>query len=109
MRNSRPRDDLRFSSRKISAAGVFSVLLSLGCILLFPAAVYVSYRADGQAGSQVGAMGMLALIIGLIGLSLAAAERRNDDVSQKLPKAGLRLGAAGVLLWIIILIIGLGT
>lgn len=108
-RNKRQRDDLSFTSRKLSIAGVSSVIFSAAALLLFPAAVRISFRAGGAAGMQVGAMGILALVFSLIGLLLGAAESRNDAINRSVPRLGARIGALALLLWIVIFIIGLNT
>lgn len=103
----KPHEDIRFSAKKASGAGICSVGTSLLSILLFPAAVAMSCYDGGAGGPQIGAVGMLALIIGLIGLFTGISELHNEEANRKIPRMGIRIGAAAVLLWIVILVIGL--
>ena len=100
-------EDIRFSQKKPSLIGFFSVLFSAASIVLFFADVWISFRMAGKAGTLVGALGMLALIIGLIGWVCGLSERRNDEVNQTLPKAGVRLGFLSVLIWAAVIVLGL--
>ena len=107
MNRRRPHEDIRFSAKKASGAGILSVGTSLLSLLLFPAAVAMSCYNGGAAGPLVGAMGMLALLIGLIGIFLGFSERHNEEANRKIPRLGVRIGFLAVLLWIVILVIGL--
>ena len=106
-KNRKPHEDIRFSVKKLSGAGILSVLFSASSLILFPVSVFVSCQYGGQAGMQVGAMGMLALIIGLIGTALGISESHNDEVNRRVPRTGARLGTLAVLLWIGMILIGL--
>ena len=106
-RRHKPHEDIRFTSRRISLMSVLSVAFSVFALVLLPAAVYVSCLYAGGAGAQVGAMGMLGLVCGIIGWSVGAGESRNDEINRSIPRTGARIGILAVILWAVIFLIGL--
>lgn len=63
----RNRTSLSFADNKRSVKGNFSVVLAVIALAVSVAAVVISYKKDGNAGTVVGACGIMAFLAAVMG------------------------------------------
>lgn len=104
METVRKTGKFKFTEKKQSVKGFVSLAFDLAAVVLFVGALAKSAAAGGQADLYVGSQGVLALILGVVGLALGISGYRGTNVFLLVPKAGiiagLAISAAGVLLYV---------
>lgn len=64
----RRNNNLSFSEQQYSVKGIFSAVLAATALLVCLAAVILSYYKKGEAGSAVGACGVMAFLSAAMGI-----------------------------------------
>lgn len=79
----------KFTDKKISRGGILSSLFVLIAAGLLGAGVYISYRADGNGGTNVGLLGAGAFLVALVGFVIGIKSFKEDEVFLGLPWFGV--------------------
>lgn len=87
----------KFTDKKISRGGVMSSLFALIAAGLLCAGVYISYKADGNGGANVGVLGMSAFLVALIGFIIGVRSFKEGEVYLGFPWFGV---VANAIIWI---------
>lgn len=90
----RERGGMQFRGRKRSKTGITGFVLSLIAAVIVIVLCIVSAAAKGEAGTVVGAFGLLAMVLSGVALSFSVKGLKEQDVYTKLPFAGLLLSGA---------------
>lgn len=83
------RGKMHFSGRKSSAKGVAGFVLSLLAVALVVVLCVVSAMAKGAAGEIIGVLGLVAMVLSGVALSLCLKGLKERDVYTGIPFAGL--------------------
>ncbi len=97
----------KFTDKKISRGGVVSSLFVLIAVGMLYAAVNISYRAHGDAGTTVGMLGAGAWLVSLVGFIVGVRSFKQDQIFLGFPWFGV---VGNAVLWIFfacLLLIGL--
>lgn len=70
----------KFTDKSQSIGGIFSTVLAVAAIVLFVAAVWISYREKGDAGIEIGLMGTLSLFLSGIGLYVGVKSFQEEEI-----------------------------
>ena len=70
---------LRFSDKEYTIGGVLSSALAVISFIVFGYSVSLSFRARGEGSQQVGAYGLLALILAVFGLIFGLFSYKEQD------------------------------
>ncbi|MBP3543163.1 MAG: hypothetical protein J6J86_02940 [Lachnospiraceae bacterium] len=74
------RRKYKFTDKSQSIGGIFSTVLAVAAILLFVVAVWMSYRKKGNAGIEIGLMGVLSLFLSGIGLWVGVKSFQEEEI-----------------------------
>lgn len=87
----------KFTDKKLSRGGILSSLFVLIAAGLLYAGVYISYKADGNGGTNVGLLGAGAFIASIIGFIIGIRSFKKDDVFLGFPWFGV---VGNAIIWI---------
>lgn len=87
----------KFTDKKISRGGILSSLFVLIAAGLLYAGVYISYKADGNGGTNVGLLGAGAFLASIIGFIIGIRSFKKDDVFLGFPWFGV---VGNAIIWI---------
>ncbi len=87
----------KFTDKKISRGGILSSLFVLIAAGLLYAGVYISYKADGNGGANVGLLGAGAFLASIIGFIIGIRSFKKDDVFLGFPWFGV---VGNAIIWI---------
>jgi len=88
----------KFTDKKLSRGGIVSSLFAVISATLFIIGVYISYKARGNGGLNVGLLGLGAFIISMIGFIVGARSFKKDDIFLGFPWFGV---VGNAIIWII--------
>ncbi len=83
---------VRMRELHYSTPGWIGLCCNLGAVILFLAAVTVSYRRAGDALFYVGTVGLFALVLSLGGMVLGIVGVREEDVRPMPPRIDIVIG-----------------
>ena len=79
----------KFTDKKISRGGVVSSLFVLIAAGLLYAGIYISYKADGNGGANVGMLGAGAFFVALVGFIIGIRSFKEEEVFLGFPWFGV--------------------
>ena len=97
----------KFTDKKISRGGVMSSLFAMLAAGMLCAGVYISYRAHGNGGTNVGILGAGAFLLALVGFVVGIRSFKGDDVYLGFPWFGV---VSNAIIWLFmagVLLVGL--
>ncbi|MBQ9443743.1 MAG: hypothetical protein IJU43_05545 [Lachnospiraceae bacterium] len=89
----------RFTSNRHSKRGLMSLLFGLISVISFFVANILTIRNMTSMATRMGGVGFIASIFGIVSLVLGLSATSEPDVFPILPRWGLCMGLAAVLLW----------
>lgn len=98
----------KFSNKSQTLGGVISTLVGLGSVACVAGAVYISFKKSGQAGVEVGSLGLLALMLAIIGTVIGLLSFKEDDKFYTLSWAGSLMGGIITVFMLAVIMMGLG-
>lgn len=87
----------KFTDKKLSRGGILSSLFVLIAAGLLYAGVYISYKADGNGGADVGMLGAGAFLVAVTGFIVGIRSFKKDDVFLGFPWFGV---VGNAIIWI---------
>lgn len=87
----------KFTDKKLSRGGILSSLFVLIAAGLLYAGVYISYKADGHGGADVGLLGAGAFLVSITGFIVGIRSFKKDDVFLGFPWFGV---VGNAIIWI---------
>ncbi len=87
----------KFTDKKLSRGGILSSLFVLIAAGLLYAGVYISYKADGNGGANVGMLGAGAFLVSITGFIVGIRSFKKDDVFLGFPWFGV---VGNAIIWI---------
>lgn len=78
----------KFTDKKQSVRGIISLAYLMMSIIMVGYAIYISYKADGQAGTVIGALGIMSLIMSGAGIAMGVYGFKEGEVFLKIPWIG---------------------
>lgn len=80
----RKNNNLSFSEQQYSIKGIFSAILSIAALLICLSAIILSYKKKGEAGTVIGACGVMAFLSSALGLGFGIGGIM-DGARKRLP------------------------
>lgn len=77
---SRSRRKYKFTDKSQSVGGIFSTILAVLAIAFFIIAVWISYGKDGNAGREIGFLGVMSLFLSAIGLYIGVKSFQEEEI-----------------------------
>lgn len=81
----------KFSDKSQTLGGSIAVLMGIGAIACFIYGVFLSFKSAGNAGNIVGALGIVALAMAVIGTIIGLLSFKEDDKFYQLSWIGSML------------------
>lgn len=97
----------KFTDKKISRGGVMSSLFALLAAGMLYAGIYISYKADGNGGADVGMLGAGAFLAALIGFIVGIRSFKGEEIYLGFPWFGV---VSNAIIWLFmagVLLVGL--
>ncbi len=92
-------DEFKFTDRHRSKSGIAAFILGVLCLLGFPALIFVSVSVKENSPLWVGALGIVAALVGVNGVILAFFGLRHKDTYKGFPVLGMLVSLLGLCLW----------
>lgn len=100
------RKRIRFSDKSHPKRGIVSVILGVLAIVILLALCIVSGTKKGNAGIEIGVMGLATMILSVIGFVLAIRSSKEEDIYHVTPAVGSILNGILILLFMVLFIRG---
>lgn len=78
----------KFTNKKQSVRGIISTIYLVMALGLVIYAIVLSFNAKGNAGAEIGALGMEALLVSAAGIAMGVYGFKEEDVFLKFPWIG---------------------
>ena len=101
------RRSYKFTDKKHTKQGLASVACGVAALALTGTALMLAFRGAGQAGSIVGLMGLLAMLLSVEGFVLALRGFQEEDVYVISSQVGVVLDGLLFILWAVVCVIGM--
>lgn len=98
----------KFSDKNQTLGGTISTFMGIGSLACLVFGVYLSYKADGDAGMIVGILGMLSYMLSIIGVVIGFLSFKEDDKFYFLSKLGTLLCGLLAVAMTAIVMMGIG-
>ena len=98
----------KFSDKSPTLGGTISTIMGVVALLTFVWGVFVSFKAKGNAGAEVGTCAIIASLLALIGLIIGLISFKEDDKFYLLSKIGSLLCGILLVVMIAIFLMGMG-
>lgn len=98
---------MSFSSKVVPREGVIAIFLGIFSILFFLGLAIFSTIQRGEGGRGMGALGMGAFLLALIGFVLSLRTIRRDNIIVKIPMYGVIINMIAVILYLILYFYGI--
>lgn len=79
------RKRMKLFRMKFSAAGMASVLIFVGSVLILLAAFWIAFRSYGHGESNIAALGFLALFFNILGIFLPLHDMKRRGNEEGIP------------------------
>ena len=97
----------KFSNKSQTLGGTISAVMGLASLGCLSYGVFVAFKKSGNAGIEVGSMGLLALMLAVIGTVIGLLSFKEDDKFYTLSKIGSMLCGILAVFMIAVFIMGL--
>ena len=81
----------KFSDKSQTLGGIISLLMGLSSAGIFIYGIYISFKAHGNAGLEVGSIGLLSLMFAIMGTFIGLISFKERDKFYTLSKIGSML------------------
>ncbi len=98
----------RFTEKKKSEGGLFSVRLAITSLVLFFVDLGVSFSKGGQAGAVAGVIGLVAMLFSIYGFYVGMRSFSEENASPVYSIIGSILSGVIMVGWIALFLTGLG-
>lgn len=98
---------LKFSDKEYTIGGILSSVLALIALAVLGYSVYLSFMARGEGMAQVGAYGLLALVLSFFGIIFGLLSYREQDKRYGASFFGTFTNGIILVLLVLFILIGL--
>ena len=98
----------KFSDKSQTLGGIISLLMGLSSAGIFIYGIYISFKAHGNAGLEVGSIGLLSLMFAIMGTFIGLISFKERDKFYTLSKIGSMLCGIIAVFMMAVFVMGLG-
>ena len=69
----------KFSDKSQTLGGMISTVMGLAALVSFGYGIYIAFKAKGNAGLEVGSLGLLSFMLSVIGLVIGLLSFKEED------------------------------
>ncbi len=100
------KGNIKFSNKSHAVNGIISTIVGVISVGIMIVLIIISYMNRGNAGVYVGAIGLSALVMSVVGLILGIKSFSERECYYLFSKIGSIINAIIILIWISIYVIG---
>ena len=78
----------KFSDKSQTLGGMISTVMGLAALVSFGYGIYIAFQAKGNAGLEVGSLGLLSFMLSVIGLVIGLLSFKEEDKFYTFVRAG---------------------
>ena len=97
----------KFDNKKYTTGGILSLILFVLAAAVLGLEIWVSYRACGEGGILLGAVGFMVLLVSLSGFIIGIMSFQEEDRHYLFSRLGTLLNFALILIWGCVYLIGI--
>lgn len=97
----------KFDNKKYTTGGILSLILFVLVAAVLGLEIWVSYRARGEGGILLGAVGFMGLLVSLSGFIIGIMSFQEEDRHYLFSRLGTLLNFALLLIWGCVYLIGI--
>ncbi len=90
----------KFTDKKTSVKGIISTVYFLMALGLIIFAIYISYKSEGNASIEIGALGAEAFLVSMGGFAMGLYGFKEDNVFHNFPWIGT---VGNAIVWLFLL------
>lgn len=98
---------LRFSYKEYTIGGVLSSVLAVASLLSLGYSIWLSFAARGEGSMQVGAYGLLALVLSFFGLIFGLLSYKEQDKRYGISFFGTFTNGVIIVMLILFILVGI--
>lgn len=106
-RKNHSRRKYKFTDKSQSVGGIFSTVLAGLAVAFFCMAVCISYSKDGNAGREIGLMGLMSMFLSAIGFYIGVKSFQEEEIFFLFSWIGTILSAVMLIGMCLVFLIGL--
>ena len=97
----------KFSDKSQTLGGMISTAMGIGALCSFGYGIYISFKAKGNAGLEVGSLGLLSFMLAVIGTVIGLLSFKEADKFYTLSKVGSLLCGIFAVFMLAVLFMGI--
>lgn len=98
---------LRFSDKEYTIGGVLSAVLAIIALIILGYSIYLSFMAGGEGRTEVGAYGLLAMVLSFFGIIFGLLSYKEQDKRYGVSFFGTFTNGIILILLVLFILIGL--
>lgn len=99
----------KFAEKSHAQGGIWSLSLGGAALFLLGVASVISAVARGEAGISIGAVGLVAMLLSVYGFFIGMRSFREPGASTLFPVLGSLVSGITSVLWLAVLLMGVGA
>ncbi|MBR5765656.1 MAG: hypothetical protein IKX95_02630 [Lachnospiraceae bacterium] len=100
------RKSFMFTSRHYSMMSIISFAMGIASLGGMLASILVAFSKKGEAPAHLGGVGLFGMLGNIVGVIAVLRSLNERDIFKWVSYAGLILNAAGLLLWLALILFG---
>ena len=97
----------KFSDKSQTLGGMISTVMGLAALVSFGYGIYIAFQAKGNAGLEVGSLGLLSFMLSVIGLVIGLLSFKEEDKFYTFSRAGSLMCGIFSLFMVAVLMMGI--
>ena len=95
----------KFSDKSQTLGGMISTVMGLAALVSF--GIYIAFQAKGNAGLEVGSLGLLSFMLSVIGLVIGLLSFKEEDKFYTFSRAGSLMCGIFAIFMVAVLMMGI--
>ena len=97
----------KFSDKSQTLGGMISTVMGLAALVSFGYGIYIAFQAKGNAGLEVGSLGLLSFMLSVIGLVIGLVSFKEEDKLYTFSSEGALMGGIFAIFMVAVLMMGI--
>ena len=97
----------KFSDKSQTLGGMISTAMGLAALVSFGYGIYIAFQAKGNAGLEVGSLGLLSFMLSVIGLVIGLLSFKAEDKFYTFSRAGSLMSGIFAIVMVAVLMMGI--
>lgn len=97
----------KFSDKSQTLGGMISTVMGLAALVSFGYGIYIAFQAKGNAGLEVGSLGLLSFMLSVIGLVIGLLSFKEEDKFYTFSRVGSLMCGIFAIFMVAVLMMGI--